>query len=123
MKKAYAITPDDYRDKVREIRKIDYQYGYECGPNHCQHRLSSSTPEKTKKRYEKLTEECNTMPKPENHLFFRNTDLYNLWLNRNTDEPITAQELYNIVAGIAGAITAAEDRAKSTAIWSDYDGK
>ena len=123
MKKAYTITPDEYHELRQEIHKIDYRYGYECGSGHSQRRLSPSTPERTRKRYEKLTAECEAMPKPENHLFFRNPDLYNLWLNRYTNEPITARELYNIVAGIAESIGDAEDRAKSSAAWSNWDGR
>ena len=119
MKKAYTITPEEYYKKLDEIRKIEYNYGYQCGPDYRQYRLSSSTPEKIKKRYEKLKSETENLPKPKDSVFFRNTDLYNLWLNRETDEPVTAKELFNIVTGISGAI----DAAKSAAVWSNFDGR
>jgi hypothetical protein len=111
MKKAYTITPEEYREKQKEINDIDYKYGYDCGRNHSCHRLSVKTPEKVRQRYEELNKECNEMPMPNSGVYFRGTDIYNLWLNRNNDEPITARELYNIVTAIFGEIGDAENRA------------
>lgn len=112
MKKAYSITPDQYREKQAQIRDIGYKngwYNYETS----KYRLSDSTPERTRKRFEKLTKECEEMPIPSDKTFFRGTDIYNLWLNRDTDEPITSRELYNIVASISQDIKAAESMARS----------
>ena len=59
------------------------------------------------------------MPIPNDKTFFRGTDIYNLWLNRDTDEPITARELYNIIASISKEIKDAESSARSAANWND----
>ena len=112
MKKAYSITPDQYHEKQVQIRDIAYKngwYNYETG----KYRLSDTTPERTRKRFEKLTKECEEMPIPNDKTFFRGTDIYNLWLNRDTDEPITARELYNIIASISEEIKATESMARS----------
>jgi hypothetical protein len=65
-------------------------------------------------RTKKYSEDC---PK-----FFRCQELYNLWLNRDNDKPVTTKELYNVVATIAEAIAEAENRAKSHATWSGWGG-
>lgn len=117
MKKAYSITPDQYHEKKAQIRDIGYKngwYSYETN----KYRLSDSTPERTRKRFEKLTKECEEMPIPNDKTFFRGTDIYNLWLNRDTDEPITARELYNIIASISEEIKSAESMARSAG-WRD----
>lgn len=49
---------------------------------------------------------------PDDDFFCRNTELRDLWYNRNEDEPITSKELYGIVKGIARAIECADERAK-----------
>lgn len=90
MKRAYTITPEGYKHKAEQIRNIEWKYGdnAECAP------------ESTKKRYDKLVKECAEFPIPANPIFMKNVDLYNLWLNQHTDEPITAEELFNIIKGI-----------------------
>lgn len=94
MKKAYTITPEEYKFKAEQIRNIEYKYGDKA----------AYAPETTKKRYDKLVKECAEFPTPANRsanrIFMTNTDLYNLWLNQHTDEPITAKELFNIIKGI-----------------------
>ena len=121
MKRAYTITPEQYHEKQAQIREIVYKngrYDYETK----KYRLLSSTPERTCKQFEKLTKECEEMPIPSDKTFFRGTDIYNLWLNRDTDEPITARELYNIIASISEEIKDAESSAKSSAVWNNWDG-
>ena len=121
MKKTYTITPDQYREKQSQINNIGYKNGwYDYETN--KYRLSDSTPERTRERFEKLTKECEEMPIPSDKTFFLGTDIYNLWLNRDTDEPITARELYNIIASISEEIKDAESSAKSSAAWSNWDG-
>ena len=112
MKRAYTITPEQYHEKQAQIREIVYKngrYDYETK----KYRLLSSTPERTCKQFEKLTKECEEMPIPKDKTFFRGTDIYNLWLNRDTDEPITARELYSIIANISEEIKSAESMARS----------
>ena len=121
MKRAYTITPEQYSKKQAQIREIGYKNGrYDYETN--KYRLLSSTPERTCKQFEKLTKECEEMPIPSDKTFFRGTDIYNLWLNRDTDEPITARELYNIIASISEEIKDAESSAKSSAVWNNWDG-
>lgn len=120
MKRAYTITPEQYHKKQAQIREIGYKNGrYDYETN--KYRLLSSTPERTCKQFEKLTKECEEMPIPNDKTFFRGTDIYNLWLNRDTDEPITARELYNIIASISKEIKDAESSARSAANWDDWD--
>ena len=116
MKKAYTITPAQYKTKQYEINRIGYNNGWmlETG----EWKLSDDTNPRTRKHFENLVKECEEMPKPKNKVFFRGTDIYNLWLNRHSDEPVTARELYNIVESIAEAISEAESRAtRSAADW------
>ena len=117
MKKAYTITPEKYRKNQETIGDIKYKYGYplEAGWR----LLGGDIPETIKKKADKATSENASVEKPENGLYFRNKDIYNLWLNRDTDEPITARELFNIVEAISEAI----DGARSAAAWSNYDGR
>lgn len=122
MKKAYTITPDQYREKQIQINHIGYKNGY-SDPKTDKYTLSSHTNPRTRERFEKLTKECEEMPIPSDKTFFLGTDIYNLWLNRDTDEPITARELYNIIASISEAIKQAESSAKSSAAWSSWDGR
>lgn len=90
MKKAYTITPEEYKYKAEQIRNIEFKYGDKA----------AYAPETTKKRYDKFVKECAEFSKPKSSIFMTNTDLYNLWLNQHTDEPITAKELFNIIKGI-----------------------
>ena len=122
MKKAYTITPDQYLEKKAEIRKIGYNNGWEDYRTN-KYVLSEGTPERTRRRFEKLTKECEEMPMPSDRIFFRGTDIYNLWLNRDTDEPITARELYNIIASVSEEIKEAESSARSAAAYSNWDGR
>lgn len=121
MKKAYTITPEQYREKQREINKIGYKNGW-SDPKTGIYTLSEGTNPRTRKHFENLTKECDEMPKPKDKLFFMGTDIYNLWLNRHTDEPITARELYNIIKTVGEAISQAESNAKSSAVWDNWDG-
>ena len=118
MKKSYTITPEEYHKKLEEIRDIKYKYG--CSDFAT---ISENAPERVKKRFNKLIAEVKAFAEPQDSLFLRNPDLYNLWLNRNTDEPITARELFNIIAGVSEAIDRAEDRAKTHADWANFDGR
>ena len=110
MKKAYTITPEQYREKQREINKIGYKNGW-YDQKTGRYTLCEGTNPRTRKHFENLTKACDEMPKPKDKRFFMDTDIYNLWLNRHTDEPITARELYNIVTAIFGEIEDAENRA------------
>lgn len=117
MKKAYKITPAQYKAKQEEIKRIGYKNGWDDRETG-EWRLSDDTNPRTRKHFENLVKECEEMPKPSNKVFFKGTEIYNLWLNRYTDEPITASELYNIVESIAEVISEAESRAKSEAHWN-----
>lgn len=116
MKKAYTITPAEYVEKKRKIEEIGYKNGW-FKPERGEYELARDTPERIKGRFDKLTKEVKETPIPKENIFFINEDLYNLWLNRDTDEPITARELYSIVSAIGWAIKDAEGRAISSAIW------
>lgn len=123
MRKAYTITPDEYREKRREINNIGYKNGWN-DPKTGRYTLSEGTGPGTRKRFENLTRECDGMPKPEDKLFFMGTDIYNLWLNRDTDEPVTARELYNIIKTVGDAISQAESNARSSAVvWDTWGGR
>ena len=126
MKKAYTITPEKYEKNRDTIYDIKYKYNY---PHEGSWRYldgttaDDHTPEKVKKKYNKAVEENKTFVKPENDIFLSNTDIYNLYLNRDTDEPITAREFYNIVTALLSGIDEAEDRAETSAVWSNWDGR
>ena len=126
MKKAYTITPEKYKKNRETICDIKRKYNYpqESGWRYLDGTTADDrTPEKVKEQYKKAVEENKTFVKPKNDIFLSNTDIYNLWLNRDTDEPITARELYNIVSRLLEEIEDAEDRAESSAIWSNWDGR
>lgn len=126
MKKAYTITPAQYDANVKTMNDIEYRTGYSKATAH--HRLLSgqtieeTTPKKTKDRYNKAYEENKGVKVPSNEFFFINEVLYNLWLNRDTDEPITAREMYAIVNTICEEIDAAESSASSAAYYANWDG-
>ncbi len=90
MKKAYTITLEDYKRKIEKLRIIEQKYGDNA----------EFASEKIKKTYDKLVKECAEFPKPKNPLFMESADLYNLWLNRNTDKPITTRELFDITTAV-----------------------
>lgn len=117
MKKAYTITPEQYREKRKEIERIGYKNGH-SDPKTGRYTLSEETNPRTRKHFENLTKECDEMPIPDDKTFFLGTDIYNLWLNRHSDEPVTARELYNIIAIISGEIKDAKSMARSAG-WRD----
>lgn len=90
MKKKCAITYKEYKEKIEKLHIIEQKYGDNA-------KFAS---EKTKKTYDKLVKECAEFPRPSNPLFMESADLYNLWLNRNTDEPITIRELFDITTAV-----------------------
>lgn len=106
MKKAYTITPEQYRENIRIMDKARYQYGD-----------LANAPERTRKKCTKAASENLKVERPEDRLFFENEAIYNLWLNRDTDEPITARELYTIVATLAQEI---RNAASSVRVAYDY---
>ena len=114
MKQSYNITPKQYKENKKLIRDIKAKYNY---PQEKEWKYldgttaDDHTPEKVKKQYKKAVEENKAFEAPKNRVFLANTDIYNLYLNRDTDEPITARELYNIVTAIFGEIEDAENRA------------
>lgn len=122
MKKAYTITPEEYLEKKREIDGIGYRHG-RFDRKTGKYKLAESTSDRVRKRFDKLTKEVKETPVPNNRLFFKNPDIYNLWLNRDTDEPITARELYNIVEAIGKAIGEAESSARTAASFANWDGR
>ena len=122
MKKAYTITPEQYHDKRAEITAIGYRHGWQNRETG-EYKLADGTSDRVRKRFDKLTKEVKETPVPDNRLFFKNPDIYNLWLNRDTDEPITARELYNIVEAIGKAIGEAESSARTAAAYANWDGR
>lgn len=123
MKKAYTISPEQYRANEVLIYEIKNKYNYpqEGGWRYLDGTTAEEhTPESVKKKWKKATEENKKFKKPRSRFFTKNDDLYNLWLNRDTDEPVTARELYNIVASIREAIADAESRASSSSSLSDW---
>ena len=112
MKKAYTITPDRYTENNGIIRDVEYNYGHqESEETYMGFKFKTvvdieDVPKYKRKRYERAVRENAEVVKPSlnNSIFFYNEDNYNLWLNRDTDEPITARELYNIVRAIETAI-------------------
>lgn len=111
MKKAYTITPNKYRENVKLQNNTRWKYGE-----------VKYAPESLRKKCTKAAEENLNVQLPEDELFFENADIYNLWLNRDTDEPITARELYEIVMAIGKSIKDAESNARTAAAWSNWDG-
>ena len=90
MNKAYTITPEEYCGKSSEIRRIEYSYGDDA----------IYAPARIRSHYKNLKKICADFEEPADSMFMRNADLYNLWLNQDTTEPITARELFNIINGI-----------------------
>ena len=126
MKQSYNITPKQYKDNKTIIRNIKEKYNYpqEKGWRYLDGTTAEEhTPEKVKNQYKKAVEENKAFEIPKNKVFLANTDIYNLYLNRDTDEPITARELYNIVSCLLEEIEDTEDRAESYSIWNGWDGR
>ena len=112
MKKAYAITPERYRSNIKVMEDARYHHGESL----------VNAPESVKKKCIKAAKENATIGElPKERIFFENEVMYNLFLNRDTDEPITARELYAIVQTLSEAIEEAEDRARTAAAYTDYD--
>lgn len=107
MKKAYTITPKEYFKKLDELDEIEYRHGEDA----------KYASERIQKKYKRLTEQTKAFKEPKDAMFLRNADLYNLWLNKDTDEPITAKELFNIINGITGEMR--DDISSAT---YEYDG-
>lgn len=85
MKKAYKITPQKFQQNCETISRIEYKYG-------------SHIPETMKKGYDKIKAQNAEFEKPDKSFFYmENEFVYNLYLNRNEDEPVTSRELYAIV--------------------------
>lgn len=108
MKKAYTITPAQRQENIKIMSNARYHYG-----------SLANAPEEVKARCRKAAEENATITElPKDDLFLENEVMYNLFLNRDTDEPITARELYIIVRTIKEAIDEAERSAKlASANW------
>jgi len=89
MKKAYKITPQKFQQNREAITRIEYKYG-------------SYVPETMKKGYDKLKAQNAEFVKPDKPFYMENEFVYNLYLNRNVDEPVTSRELYAIVNTLLG---------------------
>lgn len=109
MKKSYTITPDQYRENVKTQKGAAYKFGDSL----------DGAPDYVKERCTKAAAENLKVKLPKDAFFFKNEVLYNLWLNRDTDEPITAKELYTIVESIYQRI---ED-VRTTSGWDNWDGR
>jgi len=117
MKKAYTITPEKYKKNRETICDIKRKYNYpqDSGWTYFDGTTAEDhTPESVKEKYKKAKKENDAFKVPDDDIFLGNPDIYNLWLNRNTDEPITAKELYNIVTALLSTIDDAENRASSS---------
>lgn len=84
MKKAYKITPQKFQQNCEAISRIEYKYG-------------SHIPETMKKGYDRMKAQNAEFEEPKLSFYMENEFVYNLYLNRNVDEPITSRELYAIV--------------------------
>ena len=84
MKKAYKITPQKFQQNCEAISRIDYKYG-------------SHIPETMKKGYDRMKAQNAEFEEPKQSFYMENEFVYNLYLNRNEDEPITSRELYAII--------------------------
>ena len=108
MQKAYKLTPAEYQKKRDEMSKIVYRYGDDA----------RHAPEEIREKYNKLKEETKLFPIPEFDecsMFFRNPEIYNLWLNRDMDEPVTSRELFKIIWAVKQEIEDAASRAACSA--------
>ena len=114
MKKAYTFTPQQRQKNIKIMADARYKYGSDL----------TKAPEKVKAKCTKAASENATFTDlPENTMYLDNEVMYNLYLNRDTDEPITARELYVITETIFKAIWKAEDRAKTSAAYANWDGR
>ena len=105
MKKSYKVSPKEYNEAKHNLYQIEYRYGYN-GKNGkslvdgAGRTFEERYPE-IAKRYKEAEEIVKNTPVPENDMFFKNVFMYNLWLNRKEDEPITSRELYAILNTLA----------------------
>ena len=91
--------PAKYYELWDTIREIEYKYGKNV----------ADMPKTTAKRYEKVKKEMTEIevPKGEDYPRFfepRTPELYNLWLGRESDEPVSKRELYAIVKDILSRV-------------------
>ena len=105
MKKSYKVSPKEYNEAKHNLYRIEYHYGYNGKNGKSLVDGAGRTFEKRypeiAKQYKESEEIVNNTPVPENDLFFKNVFMYNLWLNRKEDEPITSRELYAILNTLA----------------------
>ena len=134
MKQSYAIGPEKYSKNIDTMNEIEYNTGYthkdakKVNPFTGKTK-AESTPKNLVTKYEKAYAENKQfekqLPKGEEReeflesAFCENDTMFNLWLNRNTDEPITARELYQVVKVLLGEVDDAETRASL----SGWDGR
>lgn len=91
--------PAKYYELLQTIRDIEYKYGDNV----------ANMPKSTAKRYEKALSEIAEIETPEGEdyaRFFdtRTPELYDLWLGRESDEPVSKRELYAIVKDILSRV-------------------
>ena len=121
------ITPDALPSNLQHLKhrgwEIEQKYGlyerYVNGFGIGKIHLSNKTPKKVKTEYENLKKKVENYQEPENVFFGRSDELYKLWANRESDEPVTFKMLYDVVVEVADAIR----RAEISASYSNYDGR
>lgn len=91
--------PLKYYELLQTIREIEYKYGDNV----------ADMPKTTAKRYEKAKKEMAKIefPTDDDYVRFfdtRTPELYDLWLGRESDEPVSKRELYAIVKDILSRV-------------------
>lgn len=95
MKKPDTISVEKFRENNHFILNTEYRFGNN----------TERMPKTTAQKYNKALEENGGFELPTDRFFMTNDVVYALFKNRDTDEPVTARELYIIIETLRGKIS------------------
>lgn len=112
MNNSVKNIPARYWELSDIINDIEYNYGND----------TNSMPDSIAKRYEKAKKEMEELKVPKGAEYSRFFDanypaLYDLWLKKDSDKPITGKELFSVVNALLDKIRKV-DSSIASHIWS-----
>lgn len=108
MKKNYKMTPSEYEKKEEEMNEIAaklsaFRFGRPFPDKLGRMRkIKSLDVPKEKARFDTLRNELAGVDVPGDKFYFRNEVVYNLYMNRGNKEPVTSDELFDIINTLLG---------------------